>query len=763
MKKFFSIFLTALLATLPCTPLMAQDDDEDEEYEEVDDFGYVTFSADSLTMTFYYDSLQAQRADSVGKVYSVERFYSEGYSLPEWFGDSIVSKVTTVRFDTSYVHARPTFTSLWFEGFTNLTRIDGFANLNTSEADDMSYMFSNCTSLDSIDISSFAFNKHAATTHMFKGNNRLKLIKAGSLDFGQLGSVDENVIVNNYHMFAGVGSDEAPCSLLVHDDFNYEPFQRNDSTSLYKYSGGTFSIGRYGPKTAKLERYAAFSADTTKVTFYYDTLRAQRVTNGFCLDMPDKLTAAYRKAIAKADSAWFDTSFYSALPRTTAGWFEGGKKLKSIDMGNLHTTRVTDMSRMFSGCESMTAVNLDNLCTINVTTMESMFSGCKQLKYFDARSLATSKVTNMRWMFKDCEALQKIYFNGNSFVTRNVTDMQGMLQGCRSLKELDLTRFNTDKVKYASNFLDGADSLRVLKLGRNEFYNASTTRNMFNNVGSAYADAACQLYVDTTFQLSRLEEISAPYYRWGNGKFVALVYDKQMQRTEEFRDKDGTGRVLLERYFDADTWQTLALPFALSREQVDSIYGQGTLLARLDSFTGDTLYFKTVERIEANVPIIIRPATAVAWPVFNGVTIVRDFTYNSCVIDMVGDEITAELDCYFCGYNIIQINQNLLQNSPLAAVRPYENNVIKKVKFLFNTEGSFLIYNKNGKGDDMWDDYTYYHDIPILLRSASGETTRISIPAVETNNVPRYNLAGQRVGKEYKGVIIQNGRKYVNN
>lgn len=170
-----------------------------------------------------------------------------------------------------------------------------------------------------------------------------------------------------------------------------------------------------------------------------------------------------------------------------------------------------------------------------------------------------------------------------------------------------------------------------------------------------------------------------------------------------------------------------------------------------------------MERIEANVPIIIRPATAVAWPVFNGVTIVRDFTYNSCVIDMVGDEITAELDCYFCGYNIIQINQNLLQNSPLAAVRPYENDVIKKVKFLFNTEGSFLIYNKNGKGDDMWDDYTYYHDIPILLRSASGETTRISIPAVETNSVPRYNLAGQRVGKEYKGVIIQNGRKYVNN
>ena len=28
-------------------------------------------------------------------------------------------------------------------------------------------------------------------------------------------------------------------------------------------------------------------------------------------------------------------------------------------------------------------------------------------------------------------------------------------------------------------------------------------------------------------------------------------------------------------------------------------------------------------------------------------------------------------------------------------------------------------------------------------------------------NAPIYNLAGQRVGKDYKGVVVQNGKKFI--
>lgn len=46
---------------------------------------------------------------------------------------------------------------------------------------------------------------------------------------------------------------------------------------------------------------------------------------------------------------------------------------------------------------------------------------------------------------------------------------------------------------------------------------------------------------------------------------------------------------------------------------------------------------------------------------------------------------------------------------------------------------------------------------------APGETTDIKTleSATETANSPKYNLAGQRVSDSYKGVIIQNGKKFV--
>lgn len=50
------------------------------------------------------------------------------------------------------------------------------------------------------------------------------------------------------------------------------------------------------------------------------------------------------------------------------------------------------------------------------------------------------------------------------------------------------------------------------------------------------------------------------------------------------------------------------------------------------------------------------------------------------------------------------------------------------------------------------------------LYSLNGETTGIAsiITANVAKDAPLYNLAGQKVNKEYKGVVIQNGKKFVN-
>lgn len=52
--------------------------------------------------------------------------------------------------------------------------------------------------------------------------------------------------------------------------------------------------------------------------------------------------------------------------------------------------------------------------------------------------------------------------------------------------------------------------------------------------------------------------------------------------------------------------------------------------------------------------------------------------------------------------------------------------------------------------------YVLFEDEPTGINALMGDTDTV-IPA----DAPRYNLAGQRVDKTYKGVVIVNGHKFI--
>ena len=57
---------------------------------------------------------------------------------------------------------------------------------------------------------------------------------------------------------------------------------------------------------------------------------------------------------------------------------------------------------MFSGCSSLKELNLSNLNTKNVTDMSNMFSGCSLLKKLNIPNFNTNNVINMNYMFSKC-------------------------------------------------------------------------------------------------------------------------------------------------------------------------------------------------------------------------------------------------------------------------------------------------------------------------------------------------------------------------
>ena len=124
---------------------------------------YVCYTPSNKTLTFYYDKLRGSRTcitynlkESTGVI--------DGMG---WYVDHTHSKVTQVVFDPSFADARPTTTSYWFYDLQNLESISGMSYLNTSEVTEMSGMFSNCRSLESIDLSHFNTSKVTTMRGMF--------------------------------------------------------------------------------------------------------------------------------------------------------------------------------------------------------------------------------------------------------------------------------------------------------------------------------------------------------------------------------------------------------------------------------------------------------------------------------------------------------------------------------------------------------------------------------------------------------------------
>ena len=161
--------------------------------------------------------------------------------------------------------------------------------------------------------------------------------------------------------------------------------------------------------TTTPEAYVHLSEDQKTLTFYYDTLRADRDGTMWGIrDTKDDYdwTANWVYHSTLVLTAVFDASFRDFRPTTTARWFENLQSLKSIEgFEYLNTSQVTDMSRMFSDCESLTALDLSNFDTAKVMNMREMFFGCESLRMLNLSSFNTAKVTKMNEMFSFCQSL----------------------------------------------------------------------------------------------------------------------------------------------------------------------------------------------------------------------------------------------------------------------------------------------------------------------------------------------------------------------
>ena len=107
-----------------------------------------------------------------------------------------------------------------------------------------------------------------------------------------------------------------------------------------------------------------------------------------------------------------------------------------------------------------------------------MFAGCGSLPSLDLSGFNTSRVKYMSYMFNGCDSLIALDLSG--FNTTNVTEMEYMFLDCDSLASLDLSGFNTVNVTDMGGMFAGCDTLAVLDLSSFNTWNVHSMEAMFN-------------------------------------------------------------------------------------------------------------------------------------------------------------------------------------------------------------------------------------------------------------------------------------------
>ena len=500
---------------------------------------YAVFEGSTGTLTFKCSPSKPEGAYDL----------NVGFETPGWFYQR--NKIKKVVFDASFANARPTNCYIWFKGCSNLTTIEGIEYFNTENVMNMRYMFDDCKSLKSLDLTNFNTENVTDMYYMFAYCTSLESLDLTNFNTAKVTNMAGmfqtcSALKTIYASDKFVTDQVTESTCMFSDCLNLKDYTSSKEDHTYANCGptGYFTYGR---------GYAMYDDATETLTFSYKGFKpegAYELNEGG--NTPEWISKnSYVKKVV------FDASFANTRPTSCNEWFFSCSNLTTIEgIEYLNTAKVTNMNYMFDNCESLKSLDLTKFNTENVTSMKFMFEACTTLTSLDVSNFNTAKVTDINYMFSNCSALTTIYASDN-FVTNQVTNGNDMFNGCEKLNGYDGSK--TDHT-YA-NYITGYFSKLVGKNGNEKIGASGETLT------------AASLALDDEKDFVAYEPFTA----------TTATYNREMK--------------------ERTTWATLCLPFEVSL--ADKNFRAFKLLSADE--TTNTVELKEIETsIAAGTPVIIK-------------------------------------------------------------------------------------------------------------------------------------------------------------
>jgi surface protein len=347
----------------------------------------------------------------------------------------------------------------------------------------MEYMFTNCKSLNKIDLSSFYTPELINMNYLFSGCTSLNVIDVSYLDTNKVKNPEdifkelpaEGTITYSSDKLHPYVSAQIPEKWIRKDLKDSAP----DASNIYLIA--KYDVTSTSTPTRLFSAFASppvFQEFTPYISSVWADDKKINVTNGefqFSEDGKTTVKIYFKKEMEFLDGFFAHTSlveidlshFDASQITSMSGVFKSCNKLEKINYGDkFNTNSLTSTYELFSGCAALTEIDLSQFNTTNVNNMDSMFEYCSKLEDITfGKNFKTSKVLRMRKMFGSCVSLTSIDLS--SFDTSKVEMFESMFEGCTSLKSIDTEYIKTDSALDISGMFAGCTSLTSIDINFN--------------------------------------------------------------------------------------------------------------------------------------------------------------------------------------------------------------------------------------------------------------------------------------------------------
>lgn len=278
--------------------------------------------------------------------------------------------------DFSNVELPEKVSTLSFASLTGLSQIIGLERIDTSNVTSMDNMFSGCTSLKTLNLTSFNTSKVQNMASMFHNCQALTELNLSGFDTAN--------VTNMSNIFDS-------CESLT--ELNLSSFDIRKANDIsYMFNG-----------CKKLNKI-----------IFGENFNTQNVKNMAML-------FSNCSSLTELDLSTFNTKRVNSM----AGLFSSCESLKELQINHFDMYFVNNLSSMFNGCRSLKTLGVDNLKIDEVSRASNMFSGCD--------SLSDESLNSILKMLSTVEALSPAYRDLNEI---GLTQLQA--EKCTTLSNWNL-------------------------------------------------------------------------------------------------------------------------------------------------------------------------------------------------------------------------------------------------------------------------------------------------------------------------------------